>query len=62
MTRDEALGTLRGLGLREDDVQTLYAHFDDCERRGNLGHGHSRIAWLTTVEFDREAAPELILS
>jgi LDH2 family malate/lactate/ureidoglycolate dehydrogenase len=62
VTRDEALGTLRGLGLREDDVQTLYAHFDDCERRGKLGHGHSRIAWLTTVEFDREAAPELILS
>ena len=59
VTRDEALATLRGLGLREFDVQTLYAHFDDSERRGKLGHGHSRIAWLETVEFDPAAVPEL---
>ena len=62
MTRDEALATLRGLGLREADVETLFAHFDDCERRGKLGHGHSRIAWLETVDFDREAAPELLVA
>ena len=62
MTRDEALATLRGLGLREDDAQTLFAHFDDCERRGKPGHGHSRIAWLETVDFDREAVPELLVA
>ena len=62
MTRDEALATLRGLGLREADVQTLFAHFDDCERRGKLGHGHSRIAWLETVEFDSDAVPELLVA
>jgi LDH2 family malate/lactate/ureidoglycolate dehydrogenase len=62
VTRDEALARLRGLGLREDDAQTLFAHFDDCERRGKHGHGHSRIAWLETVEFDREAVPRLLVA
>ena len=57
MTSEEALARLRALGLREDDAQTLFAHFDDAERRGKLGHGYSRIAWLETQDFDRKARP-----
>jgi LDH2 family malate/lactate/ureidoglycolate dehydrogenase len=62
VTREEALARLRALRLDEDDVRTLFAHFDDCERRGKLGHGHSRIAWLETFEFDRASRPELVVA
>ena len=33
----------RALGFRRRDAATLFDHFDDAERRGKLGHGHSRI-------------------
>ena len=62
MTRDEALRRLRALGLAEVDVQTLYDHFDDSERRGKLGHGHSRIEWLETVEVDPAAEPIAVVA
>ncbi len=35
----------------------LFDHFDDAERRGKLGHGHARIEWLETQEFDPTARP-----
>ena len=58
MRPDEALGRLAALGFGPDDVETLFAHFDDAERRGKLGHGHARIEWLETLAPDPEARPE----
>ena len=40
-----------------DDVELLFDHFDDAERRGKLGHGHARIEWLETQAFDPAATP-----
>jgi LDH2 family malate/lactate/ureidoglycolate dehydrogenase len=47
---DEARPRLAALGFRAEDVETLAAHFLDAERRGQLGHGLSRIEWLETWE------------
>jgi (2R)-3-sulfolactate dehydrogenase (NADP+) len=56
---DEALDRLGALGFSPADVQTLFDHFDDAERRGKHGHGYSRIAWLETLsDLDPSAAPE----
>ena len=61
MKPDEALRRLRGLGFGEADAQTLFAHFDDAERRGKRGHGHSRIEWLETLpDLRPDARPERI--
>jgi LDH2 family malate/lactate/ureidoglycolate dehydrogenase len=58
---DEALRRLRGLGFGEADAQTLFAHFDDAERRGKRGHGYSRIEWLETLpDLRPEARPERV--
>jgi LDH2 family malate/lactate/ureidoglycolate dehydrogenase len=57
---EEGLARLRGLGFGEADAAALWAHFDDAERRGKPGHGHARIAWLETQEFDPGAEPELL--
>lgn len=57
MQPDEARGRLAVLGFGPRDVDTLFAHFDDAERRGKLGHGHARIEWLATQEFDPLARP-----
>jgi LDH2 family malate/lactate/ureidoglycolate dehydrogenase len=55
---EEALGRLRALGFSDGDALRLFEHFDDAERRGKLGHGHSRIAWLETLEgLDPDARP-----
>src|SRR3954449_7553849 len=62
MDADEALARLRGLGFSDEDAATLFRHFDDAERRGKLGHGYSRIAWLETqddVEIDPAVRPLL---
>jgi LDH2 family malate/lactate/ureidoglycolate dehydrogenase len=61
MEADDALRRLRGLGFAEPDVQELWAHFDDAERRGKPSHGHARIPWLEQqTGFDPAAAPELV--
>ena len=52
MRPEEARARLAALGFGVDDVETLFAHFDDAERRGKLGHGHARIEWLETQELD----------
>jgi (2R)-3-sulfolactate dehydrogenase (NADP+) len=58
--RGEGLSRLRALGFAEPAAAALWAHFDDAERRGKLGHGHSRIPWLEELEsFDAAAEPEL---
>jgi LDH2 family malate/lactate/ureidoglycolate dehydrogenase len=59
--RDDGLSRLRALGFDEGDAVTLWEHFDDAEERGKLGHGHSRIPWLETLDgFDPGAKPELL--
>ena len=50
MRPEEARPRLAQLGFRADDVETLAAHFLDAEKRGQLGHGLSRIEWLETWE------------
>jgi LDH2 family malate/lactate/ureidoglycolate dehydrogenase len=57
---DEARARLAALGFGADDVETLFAHFDDAERRGKLGHGHARIEWLETQSPDPSARPERV--
>ena len=58
MRPDEARTRLAALGFGDADVETLFAHFDDAERRGKLGHGHARIEWLETQPVDPAARPE----
>ena len=57
MERAEGLRRLRALGFREPDALTLWEHFDDAERRGKASHGHARVEWLETQEFDPLARP-----
>lgn len=57
MRPEEARERLAALGFAADDVETLFAHFDDAEHRGKLGHGHARIEWLETQTFDPAARP-----
>lgn len=60
MQADEALARLRARGFAEDDVQRLFAHFSEAEKRGKLGHGFSRVEWLETLEIDPSAQPETV--
>jgi LDH2 family malate/lactate/ureidoglycolate dehydrogenase len=46
---EEARSRIAALGFSADDTATLFAHFDDAERRGKRGHGHARIEWLETL-------------
>ena len=40
------------------DARTLAEHFADCERRGKLGHGRTRVDWLETLpDLHPEARP-----
>ena len=49
---------LAALGLASDDVETLAEHFLEAERRGQVGHGLSRVEWLETLDgFDPQAQP-----
>jgi LDH2 family malate/lactate/ureidoglycolate dehydrogenase len=59
---DEARSRLAALGFADADVETLFAHFDDAERRGKLGHGHARIEWLETQSPDPAARAERVES
>ncbi len=57
MDAAEALTRLRGLGLPEADVQTLFEHFADAERRGKEGHGFARVTWLEGQPIEPAAKP-----
>jgi LDH2 family malate/lactate/ureidoglycolate dehydrogenase len=46
---EEARRRIAALGFSDADAETLFAHFDDAERRGKRGHGYARIAWLETL-------------
>lgn len=50
MRPDDARPRLAALGFSLEDTETLALHFLDAERRGQLGHGLSRIEWLETWE------------
>jgi LDH2 family malate/lactate/ureidoglycolate dehydrogenase len=58
--RDDGLARLRALGFRDADAEILWEHFDDAERRGKPSHGHARIDWLATQEFDPQARPRQV--
>ncbi|MDQ3671883.1 MAG: Ldh family oxidoreductase [Actinomycetota bacterium] len=53
---------LAALGLDDDAVSALVAHFEDAERRGKTGHGFSRIAWLETLDFDPRSRPSRVVA
>jgi (2R)-3-sulfolactate dehydrogenase (NADP+) len=60
---EEARPRLASLGFRPEDVETLAAHFLDAERRGQVGHGLSRIEWLESWEtLPLDARPRRIVS
>jgi len=58
--REEGLARLQALGFEAGDAGVLWEHFDEAEARGKLGHGHSRIAWLETLDVDAGARPETL--
>ena len=62
MTSEEARSRLAALGLDDPAVGVLVAHFEEAERRGKVGHGLSRVAWLETVEFDPAARPARVVA
>ena len=62
MRPDEARPRLAALGFDPDDVETLAAHFLDAERRGQLGHGLSRIEWLETWDELPAGKPRRLVS
>jgi LDH2 family malate/lactate/ureidoglycolate dehydrogenase len=60
---EEARPRLAALGFREQDVETLAAHFLDAQARGQTGHGLARIEWLETFsELDPGARPQRVVS
>ncbi len=63
MQPEEARGRIAALGFADADVETLFSHFHDAERRGKLGHGYARIPWLETLpDIDPDAQPEGVLA
>ncbi len=61
--REEVLGKLRRLGFAEPDVQVLADHFLDAEARGRVGHGLTRVDWLSTLpDLRPDARPERVLA
>jgi (2R)-3-sulfolactate dehydrogenase (NADP+) len=62
VTSEEARSRLAALGLDDPAVGVLVAHFEEAERRGKVGHGLSRVAWLETVEFDPAARPARVVA
>ena len=63
MRPDEARPRLAALGFAPADVETLADHFLDAERRGELGHGLSRIEWLETwEELPVDASPRRVVA
>jgi LDH2 family malate/lactate/ureidoglycolate dehydrogenase len=61
VTPAEARDRLRRLGLADSAVEALLAHFEDADRRGKLGHGLSRVAWLESQDFDPAARPRRLV-
>lgn len=47
--RDDVVERLGRLGFGEEDVAVLADHFLDAEARGRVGHGLSRVQWLSSL-------------
>ena len=63
MRPEEAKPRLAALGFSAEDVEILGDHFLDAERRGQLGHGLSRVEWLETwEEIDTTASPVRVIT
>lgn len=62
MTSEEARIRLEALGLEDDAVAALVAHFGDAERRGKDGHGFTRVAWLESFDIDTSARPSRVVA
>ncbi len=63
MRPEDARQRLAALGFGDEDAETLAAHFLDAERRGQLGHGLSRIEWLETWDsLPLHAAPRRLVA
>jgi LDH2 family malate/lactate/ureidoglycolate dehydrogenase len=62
VTSEEARSRLAALGLDEGALEVLLAHFEEAERRGKVGHGLSRVAWLETLDFDPAARPTRVVA
>ncbi len=62
VSRDEARARLQALGLKDDAVASLIAHFEDAERRGKVGHGFSRVEWLESLAVDAHARPSRVVA
>jgi LDH2 family malate/lactate/ureidoglycolate dehydrogenase len=60
VNRADGLARLRALGFSAAHAEELWEQFDDAERRGKPSHGHARIDWLATQEFDAAARPRQI--
>jgi (2R)-3-sulfolactate dehydrogenase (NADP+) len=59
---EEARPRLAALGFPPAEVETLAEHFLDAERRGQHGHGLSRIEWLESwEELPLDASPRRIV-
>ena len=58
MRPEEARPRLARLGFRDEDVETLAAHFLAAEARGQASHGLARIEWLESWDaLDADARP-----
>jgi LDH2 family malate/lactate/ureidoglycolate dehydrogenase len=59
--RKGVLARLRDLGFEEDDATVLADHFLDAEARGRLGHGLTRVEWLSSLpDLNPAARPERV--
>jgi (2R)-3-sulfolactate dehydrogenase (NADP+) len=58
----EARLRLNEIGFSDADATALFEHFADCEVRGKLSHGFSRVRWLADQRFDAEARPKRLVS
>lgn len=61
--RADVLEKLAGLGFSEVDADVLADHFLDAEARGRVGHGLTRVDWLSTLpDLRPDARPERVLA
>jgi (2R)-3-sulfolactate dehydrogenase (NADP+) len=61
--REEVLEKLGRLGFADADAEILADHFLDAEARGRVGHGLTRVDWLSSLpELRPDARPERVLS
>jgi L-2-hydroxycarboxylate dehydrogenase (NAD+) len=59
---EDARPRLAALGFDAGDAATLAAHFLDSERRGQHGHGLSRIEWLETWDELPRGKPRRVVA